>query len=154
MTAHVNKQLALLCKYPRHSTSCAVHQQFNTQAAVSSKMYWCAGRQFVQATSKQRPPLGASPRPAPLSGAAKPPSVPNTPPIGAGPLPATALLASSQVQGRAVLNHPLQVTPPAMSLQPASHSLCTVCNLLSPHSDCGCQCCCQMDCKYPDRDPC
>lgn len=130
---HVIGQLALLIsKY-----SCgAVNQAMclsetfcvDSQVAMSLRQCWCAGRQFVQATGKQRPPLGASPRPAALAAAAKPPSVPNTPPIAAGPLPTTALLASSQVQGRAVLNHPLQVAPPAISLTaaPCTSVACSV----------------------------
>ncbi|KAL3148333.1 hypothetical protein ABBQ38_013792 [Trebouxia sp. C0009 RCD-2024] len=72
-----------------------------------------AGRQFVQATSKQRPPLGASPRPSTLAAAAKPPSIPSTPPIAAGPLPGAT---SSHVQGRAVMNHPLQPVRGASSM--------------------------------------
>ena len=97
---------------------------------------WCVGRQFVQATGKQRPPLGASPRPGALAAAAKPPSVPNTPPIAAGPLPATALPTSSQVQGRAVLNHPLQVGPPAISLTAAP--CCYVASLVSAETVLDC----------------
>lgn len=67
-----------------------------------------AGRQLVHETRKQRPPLGTSPRPSGPLSAAKPPSFPNTPPIAAAPLPAASFLSTTQVQGRPVVNHPLQ----------------------------------------------
>ncbi|DBA73921.1 TPA: hypothetical protein ACH3X2_009570 [Trebouxia sp. C0005] len=76
-----------------------------------------AGRQLVHETRKQRPPLGTSPRPSGPLSAAKPPSFPNTPPIAAAPLPTASFLSTAtQVQGRPVVNHPLQAAKGVSSM--------------------------------------
>lgn len=75
-----------------------------------------AGRQLVHETRKQRPPLGTSPRPSGPVSAAKPPSFPNTPPIAAAPLPTASFLFTTQVQGRPVVNHPLQAAKGVSSM--------------------------------------
>ncbi|KAL0054002.1 hypothetical protein WJX82_002157 [Trebouxia sp. C0006] len=75
-----------------------------------------AGRQLVHETRKQRPPLGTSPRPSGPLSAAKPPSFPNTPPIAAAPMPTASFLSTTQVQGRPVVNHPLQAAKGVSSM--------------------------------------
>ncbi|DBB04526.1 TPA: hypothetical protein ACH3X1_012614 [Trebouxia sp. C0004] len=75
-----------------------------------------AGRQLVHETRKQRPPLGTSPRPSGPLSASKPPSFPNTPPIAAAPLPTASFLSTTQVQGRPVVNHPLQAAKGVSSM--------------------------------------
>ncbi len=101
-------ELGLL--FPARSTAactCPLNQVHHGKTDDAD--YMCAGRQLVQATSKQRPPLGASPRLSNPLAAARPPSFPNTPPITAASLPTASFLTSTQVQGRPVVNHPLQV---------------------------------------------
>ena len=76
-----------------------------------------AGRHFVQAASSSKPPLGASPHQSGGSLSGKPPSFPATPPLQPAAPPAASHGISTQIQGRLVANHPLQVTCIALQEQ-------------------------------------